>query len=92
MMQWGDGRKCHRSSLKCRIHRAERLQRDWYYGHAQFEDCGAGEVRMTFGENDQDFVFELLRWLGTGAELIEPQAWREAFRDELRAMLTAYEE
>ena len=35
-------------------------------------------------------AMELLRWLGPDAELIEPQEWREAFRDELRRMLKNY--
>ena len=70
---------------------AERLKRDWYYAHAHFEDLSTGKVLMTFGENNRAFVFELLGWLGPGAELIEPQAWRTAFADELRAMLISYE-
>jgi predicted DNA-binding transcriptional regulator YafY len=73
-------------------HQAERLKRDWYYGHAKFEEVGADHLTMTFGENNQHFVFELLRWLGPGAELIEPQGWREAFQDDIRAILAAYEE
>jgi predicted DNA-binding transcriptional regulator YafY len=70
---------------------AERLKRDWYYAHAHFEDLSTGKLLMTFGENNREFVFELLRWLGPAAELIEPQAWRTAFADELRAMLQSYE-
>jgi hypothetical protein len=46
---------------------------------------------MTFGESNPAFVFELLRWLGVGAELIEPQAWRTAYAAELRSMLSMYE-
>jgi len=46
-----------------------------------------GEVLMTFGEGNREFVFELLRWLGPGAELVEPEAWRQALRDELKEML-----
>jgi predicted DNA-binding transcriptional regulator YafY len=71
---------------------AERLKRDWYYAHAHFEDGAEGDVIMTFGENNRLFVFELLRWLGPGAELIAPHAWREAFVDDLRAMIAVYEE
>jgi predicted DNA-binding transcriptional regulator YafY len=71
---------------------AIRLQQDWYYRHAQFEDAGDNRVMMTFGEAEASLVFELLRWLGTGAELIEPRAWREAFRAELAQMMTAYDD
>jgi predicted DNA-binding transcriptional regulator YafY len=70
---------------------AGRLRKDWYYGHARFEDEPEGTVRMTFGESRSEFVFEMLRWLGPGAELIEPGAWRDAFTADLRTMLAIYE-
>ncbi|HEX2619993.1 MAG TPA: WYL domain-containing protein [Phototrophicaceae bacterium] len=71
---------------------AERLQHDWYYAHARFETSPGypGQVLMTFGESDRKLVFEMLRWLGAGAELIEPQAWRDTFVAELQTMLMTY--
>jgi predicted DNA-binding transcriptional regulator YafY len=69
---------------------AERLQQDWYYRHAQFEPLPGDHILMTLGEDNQAVVLELLRWLGPGAELIEPEAWREAMREELRQMLAQY--
>lgn len=66
---------------------AERLRRDWYYGHAQFADLPGGRVRMAFGEDDPAVVLALLRWLGPGAVLIEPAPWRALLRAELRTML-----
>jgi predicted DNA-binding transcriptional regulator YafY len=45
---------------------------------------------MTFGEGRREFVFELLRWLGPGAELMEPQTWRNELKRELEAMLAVY--
>jgi hypothetical protein len=45
---------------------------------------------MTFGEDNCEVVLELLRWLGPGAELVEPQQWRRLIRDELRQMLATY--
>lgn len=69
----------------------ERLKRDWYYAHAHFEDVSGDATQMTFGENNQAFVFELLRWLGPGAELIAPRAWREEFVDDLRSLLSVYD-
>jgi predicted DNA-binding transcriptional regulator YafY len=71
---------------------AARLKRDWYYSHAHFEDMPTGEVTMTFGESNRGFVFELLRWLGPGAELIEPKAWRKLFVEEVQTMLAPYSE
>jgi len=70
---------------------AERLQRDWYYRHARFEESAGNQVTMTFGEENQATVFVLLRWLGPGAELIEPRAWREQMKEELRQMLSIYD-
>ena len=51
---------------------------------------GEGQVAMTFGESNPAIVLELLRWLGPGAELIEPRAWREKIREELQQMLAYY--
>ena len=69
---------------------ATRLQQDWYYCYAHFEPSGEGQVVMTFGESNPAIVLELLRWLGPGAELIEPRAWREKIREELQQMLAYY--
>jgi hypothetical protein len=45
---------------------------------------------MKFGENDPKNVLALLRWLGPGAELIEPETWRGLVREELQQMLDLY--
>jgi predicted DNA-binding transcriptional regulator YafY len=71
---------------------AERLRQDWYYRHAHYADLADDQVLMTFGQDDQGVVFELLRWLGPGAELLAPQEWRATLRAELATMLQAYEE
>jgi predicted DNA-binding transcriptional regulator YafY len=71
---------------------AERLRQDWYYRHAHFEDLPGDQVLMTFGEGDRAVVLDLLRWLGPGAELIAPVAWRAALRAELAQMLETYAE
>ena len=71
---------------------AERLAADWYFRFARFEPGGAGMTVMTYGENDRASVLELVRWLGPGAELLEPAAWRATLRDELSQMATAYGE
>ncbi len=69
---------------------ADRLEQDWYFGYARYENTADGQVLMTYGEDNQHFVFNLMRWLGTGAELVEPRAWRAALRDELLAMADKY--
>ena len=71
---------------------AERLKLDWYYRHAHYADLADDQVLMSFGQDDQAIVFELLRWLGPAAELIAPVEWRAALRAELAEMLAIYEE
>jgi predicted DNA-binding transcriptional regulator YafY len=70
---------------------AERLKQDWYYRHARYEDLAGDQMLMTFGQDDQEIVFELLRWLGPGAELLAPVEWRTVLRAELAAMLAVYD-
>jgi predicted DNA-binding transcriptional regulator YafY len=69
---------------------AARLRRDWYYRHARFERVADDAVVMTFGEDDRATVLELVRWLGPGAELLEPAEWRDAAREELQRMIASY--
>jgi predicted DNA-binding transcriptional regulator YafY len=69
---------------------AQRLQQDWYYRHALFEELTGDTLLMTFGEDDRAVVLELVRWLGPGAELVAPAAWRMALGVELAEMLDVY--
>jgi predicted DNA-binding transcriptional regulator YafY len=69
---------------------AERLRKDWYYGNAEFEELPGGRVRMTYGDDSPDRAAALVRWLGPGAELLEPKEWRDRIAADLRAMLAAY--
>jgi predicted DNA-binding transcriptional regulator YafY len=89
MTQW-----IHEAPVTIRLTpaQAERLKADWYYRQAQYETEPDGRVLMTFGEDKREFVFELLRWLGPGAELVEPKAWRAELRNELEQMLTLHQE
>jgi predicted DNA-binding transcriptional regulator YafY len=70
----------------------ERLCTDWYYRYAAYEDLPNNRVLMTLGEDRAEVVFDLLRWLGPGAELIEPESWRAAFKAQLASMLSDHEE
>lgn len=81
----------HESPITIRMTPAQaaRLQEDWYYGSAHYESVGE-LVEMTIGEVDQQLVFDLVRWLGPGAELIEPASWRAALATELQRMAAAY--
>lgn len=68
---------------------AELLQQDWYYRHAQFAPLPSGRVRMRFGERDAARVLALVRWLGPGAALHAPVAWRDALTHDLGILLAA---
>lgn len=76
--------------IRLTTRQAQRLQQDWYYRQAHYEHRAEDEVVMTFGEEDQAQVLALVRWLGPGAELLEPLAWRQVLQDELRQMTAAY--
>jgi len=87
MEEWR-GRAPVKIRLTCA--QAERLQQDWYYRHAQFEPITEDQMVMSFGEDNPTFVLELVRWLGPGAELLEPVAWRARMKQELTQMLASY--
>ena len=61
--------------------RNERLRQDWYYRHAHYADLADDQVLMTFGQDDQGVVFELLA----------PVEWRATLQAELAAMLKVYD-
>lgn len=69
---------------------AQRLMQDWYYAHAKYHQVDDEEVVVTYGENKVSTVMELLRWLGPGAELIEPREWRRIAYEQLKSMMEAY--
>lgn len=87
MQQWAQEAPV---SIRLTRQQAERLAKDWYYQHASFEQLSDDCVLMTFGEEDQQIVLELLRWLGPGAVLMKPVAWRAVMRAELVQMLANY--
>jgi predicted DNA-binding transcriptional regulator YafY len=72
--------------LRITAEQAERLRADWYYRHALYEEEGDSRVLLTLGEADEELVLALVRWLGPGAELISPEAWRSTLRAQLEAM------
>jgi len=74
-----------------RADQAERLRRDWYFGLAAFEELPDGRVVITYGETSPEPAAALVRWLGPGAELLEPEAWRPIVAEGLRSLLAAHE-
>lgn len=89
MNQWR-----HNAPVIMRVTRsqAEQLQQDWYYRHARYEETTDNRILITIGEENQTIIFELLRWLGPGAELVEPIAWRKHMKEELWQMMSMYDD
>lgn len=69
---------------------AARLKLDWFFGFGSFERTGPDEIIMTYGEFDAPNALELVRWLGPGAEILEPADWRNLMKDDLARMQAAY--
>lgn len=84
----------HNSPVKVAVTQAqaEVLRRDWYFGAALFEPAQDGRLVMTWGESDPAAVTSLVRWLGPGAELLEPREWRSLLLEELRLLAAAHAE
>lgn len=70
---------------------AELLRRDWFFGNARFEEAAGGRFVMTYSESSSEQAAALVRWLGPGAELLEPREWRPLMAAGLRELLSPYE-
>jgi hypothetical protein len=88
MADWADDGPVR---IKMTAAHVARLERDWYCGRARFDPEPDGTALMTYGEDNLQAVFSVLRWLGPGAELVAPAPWRDAFAADLTAMLTNYQ-
>lgn len=88
MAQWAE-----ESPVRIRVTPGQitRLRQDWYYSRATFSESPDGRFEMTLGQDNPAMVLDLIRWLGPGAELIEPVAWRSMLAAELAAMANAYD-
>jgi predicted DNA-binding transcriptional regulator YafY len=73
------------------VDQAELLKRDWFFGNARFENLDDGRVAMTYSEDRPEAAAALVRWLGPGAELLEPGEWRAQVAGSLREMLSVHE-
>ncbi len=69
---------------------AERLRLDWFFSFGLFEKTGEDEMVMTYGEVDPEKALEIVRWLGPGAEVLDPPEWRTMIKNELERMAAAY--
>ncbi|MDA8427261.1 MAG: WYL domain-containing protein [Treponema sp.] len=92
-LRWAMDRWRKTGSVKIALEpeQAARLRRDWFYGNAVFESAPDGRVVMSYAEAGPEAAAELVRWLGPGAELLEPKSWRPILAESLRRLLSAHE-
>ena len=69
---------------------AKRLGSDWFFGFGSFERVSDEAVVLTYGEVEAPLALQLVRWLGPGAEIVEPVEWRDLMKDELERMRAVY--
>ncbi|GAA0780215.1 YafY family transcriptional regulator [Roseibium denhamense] len=71
---------------------ARKLSADWYYRHAVFTPAGEDKILISIPSTDRGRILPLVRWLGPGAELLEPMDLRQDLAEELDALSTLYRE
>jgi len=74
-----------RARVRITAAQAEVLGRDWYFRHAAVAADGNGGLVLTLPNADRGIVLPLVRWLGRGAELIDPAELRAELAAELAA-------
>lgn len=69
---------------------ARKLSADWYYRHAVFTPTDDGRVLVSIPSTERARILPLVRWLGPGAELIEPADLRKEIAEELAELAGLY--
>ncbi len=88
MRRWEQEDKISKIRLTAR--QAKRLSADWYYRHAVFTPIANGEILISIPSVDPGRILPLVRWLGPGAELLEPAHLREEIASEYAALANAH--
>ena len=70
---------------------ARRLSADWYYKHAAFTPADDGSIVIGIPNASRERILPLVRWLGPGAEILEPVELRRELIAELNGMAAAHE-
>jgi len=65
---------------------AKRLSADWYYRHAVFTQMTDGGILISIPSTDRARILPLVRWLGPGAELLEPADLRQEIAAEFASL------
>ncbi|MEJ8476514.1 helix-turn-helix transcriptional regulator [Roseibium algae] len=74
------------AQIRVTAEQSKRLAQDWYYRHVIFTPAPDGNVMISIPNAEAINLFPLIRWLGAGAELIEPAHLRKALAAELSEM------
>lgn len=72
--------------IKITAEQAAKLSSDWYYRHAAFAPAPDGGIVISIPDTASSRILPLVRWLGRGAELLEPEFMRAELAEELRAL------
>ncbi|WP_346900808.1 WYL domain-containing protein [uncultured Roseibium sp.] len=69
---------------------ARKLSNDWYYKHAAFAPADDGSIVIGIPNASRERILPLVRWLGPGAEILEPVELRQELVGELNGMAAAH--
>ena len=78
------------SRIRMSKDQARLISQDWYYRHATFLPDTAGTVVLSLPSVDPARVLPLVRWLGPGAEILEPAELRAQMQADLTAFATRH--
>ncbi|MBD1549047.1 helix-turn-helix transcriptional regulator [Roseibium aggregatum] len=70
---------------------ARKLSADWYYKHAAFTPAEDGAIVIGIPNASRERILPLVRWLGPGAEILEPTELRQELADELTALAAVHD-
>ncbi|MBO0345570.1 helix-turn-helix transcriptional regulator [Roseibium limicola] len=80
-------------STRIRMHKDQikRLAQDWYYRHATVTADGPEHAVLSLPNVAAVRILPLVRWLGPGAEILEPVELRDQLNAELEELMQAHQ-
>jgi len=88
MRRWERERPVAR--IRITAEQAQKLSADWYYRHAAFAPADDGAIVIGIPNADRERILPLVRWLGPGAEILEPGELRTELAEELSGMAAVH--
>ncbi|MBD8892444.1 helix-turn-helix transcriptional regulator [Roseibium litorale] len=72
--------------IRITAEQAAKLSSDWYYRHAVLTAEESGSLIIAIPDTASSRILPLVRWLGPGAELLEPEHMRQELAEELKSL------